>query len=52
VVATIARQRVNKSKGVPTANCSNQNLTEKQTVYAANDRHAALCMYRQLSSLG
>jgi ribonuclease D len=51
-IAILFQQRVSKSKSISTTNWSNQNLTEKQIIYAANDAHVALCTYRELERLG
>lgn len=51
-IAILFQQRVSKSKSISTTNWSNQNLTEKQLVYAANDAHVALCTYRELERRG
>jgi RNA polymerase sigma factor for flagellar operon FliA len=51
-IAILFQQRVSKSKSISTTNWSNQNLTEKQIIYAANDAHIALCAFRELERLG
>jgi len=51
-IAILFQQRVSKSKSISTTNWSNQNLTEKQVIYAANDAHVALCTYRELERRG
>lgn len=51
-IAILFQQRVSKSKSISTTNWSNQNLTEKQIIYAANDAHVALCTFRELERLG
>jgi len=39
-------QRLQKSKKIGTSNWSNPHLTERQLLYAANDAHVALLIYR------
>lgn len=45
-VARFFGQRMQKSKRTSTTNWSNANLTERQMLYAANDAHVALRVYR------
>jgi len=45
-VAHFFGQRLQKSKKISTTNWSNTVLTEKQILYAANDAHVALRVYR------
>ncbi len=45
-VAQFFGQRLQKSKKISTTNWSNAVLTEKQILYAANDAHVALRVYR------
>ena len=45
-VANMLGQRLQKSKKVATTNWASQALSERQILYAANDAHAALRVYR------
>jgi RNA polymerase sigma factor for flagellar operon FliA len=45
-VARLFGQRLQKSKKTSTTNWSNPRLTERQMLYAANDAHVALRVYR------
>jgi ribonuclease D len=45
-VAHFFGQRLQKSKKIGTSNWSNPRLTERQLLYAANDAHVALLVYR------
>jgi len=45
-VAHFFAQRLQKSKKIGTSNWSNPHLTERQLLYAANDAHVALLVYR------
>ena len=45
-VAHFFGQRLQKSKKVGTSNWANQRLNERQLLYAANDAHVALMIYR------
>jgi ribonuclease D len=45
-VAAIFGQRLQKSKKATTSNWANPRLTERQILYAANDAHVALRVYR------
>lgn len=45
-VARFFGQRLQKSKKTSTTNWSNPRLTERQMLYAANDAHVALLVYR------
>ena len=45
-VAHFFGQRLQKSKKVGTSNWSNSRLNERQLLYAANDAHVALVVYR------
>lgn len=45
-------QRLQKSKKTGTSNWANPHLTERQVLYAANDAHVALCIYRAWLSAG
>ena len=45
-VASFFGQRLQKSKKISTTNWSNARLTEPQMLYAANDAHVALRVYR------
>ncbi|WP_158905615.1 3'-5' exonuclease [Burkholderia sp. L27(2015)] len=45
-VAHFFGQRLQKSKKTGTSNWSNPRLTERQLLYAANDAHVALLVYR------
>ena len=45
-VAHFFGQRLQKSKKMGTSNWSNPRLTERQLLYAANDAHVALLVYR------
>ncbi len=45
-VAHFFGQRLQKSKKIGTSNWSNPRLTERQLLYAANDAHVALRVYR------
>lgn len=45
-------QRLQKSKKTGTSNWANSPLTERQVLYAANDAHVALCVYRAWLSAG
>jgi len=51
-IAILFQQRISKSKSVSTTNWSNQKLTEKQIIYAANDAHVALGTFRELERRG
>lgn len=46
-VAKFFGQRLQKSKKTSTTNWSNHRLTERQMLYAANDAHVALRVYRR-----
>jgi RNA polymerase sigma factor for flagellar operon FliA len=45
-VAGLLGRRLEKSKRVATTNWASHRLSERQMLYAANDAHAALCVYR------
>ena len=45
-VAAVFGQRLQKSKKATTSNWANPRLTERQILYAANDAHVALRVYR------
>ena len=45
-VAAVFGQRLQKSKKATTSNWANTRLTERQILYAANDAHVALRVYR------
>jgi ribonuclease D len=45
-VADLLGQQLQKSKKVATTNWASRMLSERQILYAANDAHAALCVYR------
>lgn len=45
-VAHFFGQKLQKSKKTGTSNWANRNLTERQLLYAANDAHVALQLYR------
>ncbi len=45
-VAAVFGQRLQKSKKATTSNWANARLTERQILYAANDAHVALRVYR------
>ena len=45
-VAHFFGQKLQKSKKVGTSNWANANLSERQVLYAANDAHVALQLYR------
>ena len=45
-VAGMLGRRLEKSKRVATTNWASHRLSERQMLYAANDAHAALCVYR------
>lgn len=45
-VASLLGRRLEKSRRVATTNWASRNLSERQMRYAANDAHAALCVYR------
>jgi ribonuclease D len=45
-VAELLGQRLQKSKKVATTNWASRNLSERQMLYAADDAHAALRVYR------
>jgi RNA polymerase sigma factor for flagellar operon FliA len=51
-VARFFGQRMLKSKRTSTTNWSNQTLTERQLLYAANDAHVALRVYRAWRDTG
>jgi ribonuclease D len=51
-VAHFFGQRLQKSKKIGTSNWSNPRLNERQMLYAANDAHVALCLYREWARLG
>jgi len=51
-VARLLGQRLEKSKKVATTNWSGRNLSERQMLYAANDAHAALRVYRAWLAMG
>ena len=46
-VAMFFGQRLQKSKSISTTNWANPQLTERQMLYAADDAHVALRIYRQ-----
>lgn len=46
-VAQFFGQRLQKSKSISTTNWANPNLTERQILYAADDAHVALRIYRR-----
>ncbi len=46
-VAQVFGQRLQKSKNTTTSNWANAQLTERQMLYAANDAHVALRLYRE-----
>ena len=45
-VAHFFGQKLQKSKKIGTSNWSNAHLSERQLLYAANDAHVALMLYR------
>ena len=45
-VAHFFGQKLSKSKKIGTSNWANPQLSERQILYAANDAHVALCLYR------
>jgi RNA polymerase sigma factor for flagellar operon FliA len=51
-VARFFGQRMRKSKKTSTTNWSNSRLTERQLLYAANDAHVALRVYRSWQQTG
>ena len=51
-VASFFGQRLQKSKKISTTNWSNARLTEPQMLYAANDAHVALRVYRAWKAAG
>ncbi|HEX9392399.1 MAG TPA: 3'-5' exonuclease [Usitatibacteraceae bacterium] len=46
-VARVFGMRLQKSKNTTTSNWANAQLTERQMLYAANDAHVALRLYRE-----
>lgn len=50
-VAHFFGQKLQKSKKIGTSNWSNARLSERQLLYAANDAHVALLLYRAWSRL-
>ena len=45
-VADLLGRRLEKSRRVATTNWASRRLSQRQMLYAANDAHAALCVYR------